>query len=181
LRIARLSIEAKLENRNYVPDFTQLSDDCFEKRGLFVVLVQDGYLKSQAGITESNKEIYVSAQEFAVNAALYSHKYKKVVKNDLPSLIVEISLLSDPKKLEYSGPDDLLAKLNSKMGLVLKEGMHKQVFLPTMWKMYPDKQDFLDHLCSDAGLQEASWRRTPLNLYHFTADTFAEDDDKDKR
>lgn len=178
LRIARLSIEAKLDNRNYVPDYTQLTDDCFEKRGLYIVLVQDGYLKSMAGITESNKELYQSAQEFAINAAFHSHSYKKVVKSDLPNLVIEISLLSDPKKLEYNGPEELQSRIHSKMGIMLKEGMHKQVFLPTMWRMYPDKEDFLNRLCSDAGLQEASWRRVPLNLYYFTADTFAEDDDK---
>jgi AmmeMemoRadiSam system protein A len=181
LRIARLSIEAKLENKNFVPDYTELSDDCFERAGLFVVLIQDNMLKSIAGVTEGNKEIYVSAQECAVNAALYNSKYKKVAKNDLPNIVIEMSILSDMKKLTYNGPDDLKSKINSRMGLMLKEGMHKQVFLPTMWRMYPDKEDFLDHLCFEAGLQEASWRRTPLNLYHFTAETFAEDDAKDDK
>jgi uncharacterized membrane protein YkgB len=56
-----------------------------------------------------------------------------------------------------------------------------EVFLPTMWKMYPDKQDFLNRLCSDAQIQEASWRRTPLNISYFTAESFAEDDDADKK
>lgn len=181
LRIARLSIEAKLENKDFVPDYTELSDDCFEKAGLFVVLIQDGYLKSMAGVTEANKEIYITAQECAVNAALYSHKYKKTTKTDLPNVIVEISILGDIKRLDYKTPEDLLQKINSRMGLLLKEGMHKQVFLPTMWKMYQNKEEFLDKLCYEAGLQEASWRRTPLNISYFTADTFAEDDDADRK
>jgi len=181
LRIARLSIEAKLENKDFVPDYTELSDDCFEKAGLFVVLIQDNMLKSVAGVTEGNKEIYVSAQECAVNAAVYNSKYKRLVKNDLSNIVIEMSVLGDIKKLDYKGPEDLLSKINSRMGLLLREGMHKQVFLPTMWRMYPNKDDFLDHLCFEAGLQEATWRRTQLNISYFTAETFAEDDAKDDK
>jgi len=174
LRIARLSIEYKLENKEYVPDYTQLSDDCFEMRGVFVVLIQDNFLKSMSGVTEPTKELYKLVQECAINAAFYTKN--KVTKLDLPKIVIEISLLSDLKKLEYSGYEDLLSKINSNMGLVLKEGMHKQVFLPTMWRMYPDKKLFLDRLCAEAGLPDATWMRKPLNLQYFTTETFAEDD-----
>ncbi len=181
LRIARLSIESKLDGRDYSPDFSEFSDDCYERAGVFVVLIQNNFIRAMAGVTEPNKEIYISIQESAVNAALYNSKYKKVAKNDLPNITIEISILSEIKKLDYKGPEDLLSKINSRLGLILKEGMHKQVFLPTMWKMYPDKDEFLNHLCSEAEMQEASWRRVPISLYQFTADTFAEDDSKDNK
>ena len=78
--------------------------------------------------------------------------------------------------MEYSSADDLLSKIDSRMGLYIKEGMQKTVYLPTMWKMYPDKEDFLNHLCYEAGLQEATWKRKLLDIYYFHAETFAEDD-----
>jgi len=176
LKIARLSIEKKLDNNDYVPDFTNLSDECFDKYGLFVVLIEDNYLRSIAGITDSSQELYKTCQKSAINAAFYNSKSKKVSKEDMNKIIIEISILTDLKKLNYKDPDDLLNKINSKMGLVLKDGLHKQVFLPTMWRMYPDKQDFMDRFCFEAGLQEATWRRKHLNLFKFTTETFAEDD-----
>lgn len=176
LRIARLSIESKLDYKDFVPDYTELSDACFEKRGVFVVLIQDNFMKSMSGITEPNKELYQLVQECAVNAAFYTKI--KVTKLDLPKIVIEISLVGNLKKLDYSGADDLQSKINSKIGLVLKEGMHKQVFLPTMWRMYPDKRVFLDKLCSEAGLQDATWMRKPLDLQYFTTESFAEDDEK---
>ena len=66
LRIARLSIESKLDYKDFVPDYTELSDACFEKRGVFVVLIQDNFMKSMSGITEPNKELYQTSLVYLV-------------------------------------------------------------------------------------------------------------------
>jgi len=177
LRIARASIESKLEHKDYVPDYTDLSDDCFDKLGVYVTLIEDNFLKSTAGFIDASKEVYIGVQEAALNAAFYTTKYKRTSKSDMDKIVIEISILTEPKKLDYKDSQDLLGKLNTRMGLILKEGMHKQVFLPTMWRMYPDKETFLDRLCSEAGMQERSWMRVPLNIHFFYTESFAEDDE----
>jgi AmmeMemoRadiSam system protein A len=176
LEFARLALETKLMNKEFVPDFTVLKDDCFEKKGVYVVFIEDNYLRAVSGYVEPLKYIYQGVIENSINAGFYSKKYKPITKLDLSRLVIEVSLLTEPKKLEYSTKEDILSKIDSRMGLLIKEGMQKTVFLPTMWKMYPDKEDFLDHLCYDAGLQEATWKRKLLDIYYFYAETFAEDD-----
>lgn len=177
LGIARESVECKLDGKEYSPDFTTLCNEAFDKRGVYVVLLKDGYLRSMAGFIEPYKEIYQTINAAAVNATCYSNKYKRLNKEELPNIVFEISLISDLKKLFYSGPDDLLAKLDSSMGLVIKEGIHKASFLPNMWKAYADKKDFVSALCKDAGLSDDMWIRKQLDFYTFKAETFADDDE----
>lgn len=179
LGIARESVEYKLDNKKeYTPDFTTLCDEAFDKKGVYVVLLKDGYLRSMAGFIEPYKELYHTINGAAINAACYNSKYKRLTREELPTIVFEISLISDLKKMPYSDPGDLLAKLDSSMGLMLKEGIHKATFLPSMWKAYADKKDFVSGLCKEAGLNDDVWIRKQLDIYSFKAETFA-DDDKD--
>lgn len=179
LGIARESVECKLDNKKeYTPDFTTLCNEAFDKRGVFVVLLKDGYLRSMAGFIEPYKELYQTISGAAINAACYNSKYKKLTKDELPNIVFEISLISDLKKMPYSDPADLLAKLDSSMGLMIKEGINKATFLPNMWKAYPDKKDFVSALNKEAGLKDDMWIRKPLDIYSFKAETFADDDEE---
>lgn len=179
LKIARKSVECKLEGREYSPDFTELSDEAFEQQGVFVVLIEKGFLRSRAGYLEPYKEIYQAVCENAVNAALYTHKYKRVTKQDLPNTVFEISLISDIRKIPYSNPADLLRKIESSSGYMIKEGINKATFLPNMWRAYSDKNEFMSRLCLEASLSDDAWMRKSLEVYSFKAETFAEDDKKD--
>ena len=52
-----MALENKLMNKDFVPDFTVLSDDCFEKR-VYVVFIEDNYLRAVSGYVEPLKYIY---------------------------------------------------------------------------------------------------------------------------
>lgn len=175
LAIAREALVQKLNNKEYTPDFTNLCDIAFLKKGVYVVFIEDNYLRSVSGYLEPKKEVYKGIIENAINAGFYSAKAKHINKDDLNKIIIEISILSDVKKLHYNDPQDLLSKLNKDLGVVIKKGMQNAVFLPTMWKVYPEPEEFMSALCGKMGFTEKSWNREPLDIYVFTAETFAED------
>ena len=72
---------------------------------------------------------------------------------------IEVSILSEPKPLEYEDGKDLIAKLRVNIdGVILRKGYHSATFLPQVWEQLPKPEDFLSHLCRKAGLAADAWR-----------------------
>ena len=65
-------------------------------------------------------------------------------------LKIEISVLTVPKPLEFTSPQDLLAKLRPGVdGVVLEVDGHKATFLPQVWEQLPDKRAVHERACAE--------------------------------
>ena len=78
--------------------------------------------------------------------------------------------------MKYNSPEELLAKLRPDIdGVVLRLGGHQGLFLPQVWKLIPDKQQFFGRLAEEkagpgAGRRGAQRRNDSL----FQVEAFAE-------
>ena len=89
---------------------------------------------------------------------------------ELKDIKIEISILTLPKKVQYNGGDDLLAKLNpNKDGVIIKKGFYSATFLPQVWEQLPKREDFLSHLCAKAGLEPNQWQKGDLDVEVYNA------------
>jgi AMMECR1 domain-containing protein len=73
-------------------------------------------------------------------------------------ITIEISILSQPKAMQFSSESDLLKQITPfEDGLVLEEGLNRATFLPLVWEKLPNKADFLAELKAKAGLPRGYW------------------------
>jgi len=164
LKLARESIKGYLNGKN-----VEVSDDIkkkyAEKKACFVTLTKDGDLRGCIGSLEARQELWKDVIDNAVNAGFNDPRFPELDGEELDDVKIEISVLSNPEKLSYENPEDLLRKIDDKMGIILKKGFHSATFLPQVWEQLPDKQVFLEHLCMKAGLFQDDWKKAEIKFY----------------
>ncbi|MBS3135931.1 AmmeMemoRadiSam system protein A [Candidatus Woesearchaeota archaeon] len=155
LRLARESIE-KYPQR---PDASDAPKDTMNKKGIFVTLHKYGELRGCIGNIMPVSSAYVATIENARFAAYADPRFSPVSQDEFSDIKIEISLLSVPKRLNYSGRENLLSKLDSSYGIIIKKNENIATFLPQVWEELPDKAEFLSQLCLKAGLARNDWEK----------------------
>jgi len=178
LKLARKTIADSLniETHAFNEHNDNLSDKLFtEHRGTFVTLTIDNQLRGCIGNLSAEKSIIEGVKDNAVNAAFHDPRFPPLSKNEFPNVDIEISLLSQPERLEYQDGDDLLEKLRPNIdGVIIRKGPYSSTFLPQVWDQLPDKKSFLEHLCQKAGLAPDEWRRPGLEVMVYQVQYFEE-------
>lgn len=167
LRLARQALEESV--RHYkLPPVEVPSGPLHEKCGAFVTLHKAGHLRGCIGYIESLKPLYQTVCECALAAALHDPRFDPVAPEELPSLHLEISVLSP---LEDISPEQVEV---GRHGLLVSRGPQRGVLLPQVaveWKW--DGRQFLEETCLKAGLPPDAWRHG-ARIQAFTAQVFAE-------
>ncbi len=175
LKLARLSLDVhygKISGRKIEELEKSLPSSFKQKFGLFVTLKKNGRLRGCIGSIYPNLPLYRLVQKMAIAAATIDPRFRKVSKDELNDLSIEISILTPLREVDdpvdiLLGRDGLFIKSRYRSGLLLP-----QVPLELGW----DKKKFLEHTCLKAGLAPNTWRSTSAKLYTFSAEIFSEDD-----
>ena len=179
VQVARRTITAKLgtldETGKVVPD-RDLADPAFrEKRGTFVTLKTKGQLRGCMGCLTPSETILEGIQRNAINAAFNDPRFPALTLIELDQAAIDISILSNPRKLEYSEGSDLLKKLRPTIdGVIINKGLARATFLPQVWEQLPRTEDFLAHLCRKAGLSPDEWTKGELAVSIYQVQYFHE-------
>ena len=95
-----------------------------EKRGTFVTLTMGGNLRGCIGHIMAQETLIEGIKVNAFNAVFGDPRFNPVGKNEWDRVKIEVSILTDPKPLSYSGAEDHLKKLRPGMdGVILKKGI----------------------------------------------------------
>ena len=171
LTLARQSLEASVKGEK-LPDPQNIPEFAQENRGCFVTLTLNGELRGCIGYIEPIKPLYMAVMENSRNAALSDPRFPQVSPGELPSIKVEVSVLTQPIPLEYTSPEDLLQKLVPNVdGVILEQGPYQSTFLPQVWGQLPDKVQFLEQLSLKGGMPRDSWKTAQVKRYraeHFS-------------
>lgn len=135
----------------------------------FVTLTRKGRLRGCIGYTEPVAPLYRVVQECAVAAASEDPRFPPVSPGELPSLRIEISVLTPLFPIK---PDEVEV---GRHGLMVAQGRMRGLLLPQVpveqgW----DRVTFLDQVCVKAGLPPFAWRHG-ATLHAFTAEVFGEE------
>ncbi|MFO7838100.1 MAG: AmmeMemoRadiSam system protein B [Desulfosalsimonadaceae bacterium] len=178
VELARRSIAERLGAETHGTKDMQekLSDDFFDSlRGTFVTLTKNGQLRGCIGSLVPDNPIREGVKENAVNAAFHDPRFPGLSKKELDQIRIEVSLLTEPRPLEYKNADDLLQKIRPHTdGVILKKGMHSATFLPQVWEQLPEKEMFLSQLCMKAGLSADAWKKGDLEILTYQVQYFEE-------
>jgi len=130
----------------------------------FVTLKKAGMLRGCIGNLQAIDSLAESVRRNALAAAFDDFRFPPLTAEELSAVNIEISLLSEAKKLDYADGDDLCRQLRPGIdGLILRAGSRGATFLPQVWEQLPAAESFLSHLCLKAGLTADFWRHAPPN------------------
>lgn len=170
LSIARQTLAAYFDNRDYVPE-TNSMKIFSEPRGVFVTLWKNGNLRGCIGVLEPKKPLAENIKNMALAAALEDKRFTPLIKDELNKIKIEISVLSPLRKIASIGEITLGAH-----GVYLERGKKNGIFLPQVAGLAGwDKETFLNTLCVEkAGLESGCYLDPKTKLFIFTTQMFEE-------
>jgi AmmeMemoRadiSam system protein B/AmmeMemoRadiSam system protein A len=165
--IAAAAIEAGCTGQK-MSSLPPLSETLREKRGAFVTLHKGNALRGCIGYIRAQKPLYQTIQEMAQAAAFQDTRFKPVTRDELKDITIEISVLTPLQKIKRV--EDIAVGTH---GIYIVKDFHSGLLLPQVasenkW----DRETFLRHTCTKAGLPEHAWRETDTEIYIFSADIF---------
>ena len=176
LRLARQALEMGVRGQKLPPLDLQTMPLRLQEQGVsFVTLTIHGNLRGCIGALEPYQPLADDVREHAVAAALQDYRFPKVTPEELSQIEIEVSRLTLPVPLEYSSPEDLLAKLRPGIdGVLLRDNARRATFLPQVWEKIPDPAAFLDNLCYKMGAEPGLWREKHLDVSIYQVEEFHE-------
>ena len=113
----------------------------------------------------------------AVDSAMNDPRFPTVTPTELGSIIMDLSVLTPPKKIVYSKSEELLELVKvGRDGLIASRGRSRGLLLPQVpvdWKW--DTKQFLEHTCNKAGLTIDMWKDPETEFMSFQAEIFGEE------
>jgi AmmeMemoRadiSam system protein A len=171
LALARDAIAAAFEERMRTI-LGAISPGLAVWRGAFVSLHEqrEHALRGCVGSLTARRPLHEVVGELAVAAAFEDPRFPPVEADELPDLVLEISVLSPPAPIR---PGEVVPGLH---GLCIIHGTQRGVLLPQVASEYGwDRAAFLANLCRKAGLGPDAWQATDAALLAFYAEVFREE------
>ena len=164
LKVAKSSIIAHFTNNLTINKISLLNNYPFlNKNGAaFVTLHYDKELRGCIGSIIAHRTLLEDIIHNAFSCAFHDPRFQSLSEDEFSHLTLEVSVLSEPKLLEYSDFEDLVQKIRPNIdGLILKHGSYQGTFLPQVWEQIPDSKLFLDHLSMKAGSNPEIYNNHP--------------------
>jgi len=173
VRSARAAIEHAVAKRpespvNRTPVFS-------EKRGVFVTLTRNGNLRGCIGFPYPVMPLGDAIVHAAKAAALEDPRFPPVMKDELATIVLEVTILTVPEPL----PGDPVKRPEKitigKHGLIVRGMGTSGLLLPQVATEYGwDAKTFLDHTCMKAGLSGKCWTSRNVEVLTFEGQIFSE-------
>ncbi len=142
----------------------------------FVTLKIAGQLRGCIGNLEPAGPLWQGICDNAINAACNDYRFSPLTPEELSAVHLDISILSQPRPLEYRDSAELPVKLRPGIdGVILRDGRHSATFLPQVWQQLATPEQFLEHLCLKAGLPREIWRQKKLEILTYQVQCFEEE------
>jgi MEMO1 family protein len=143
-----------------------------QPRGVFVTLYTKNGTQKQLrgciGTVIAREPLYKGVADMARAAAFHDSRFSPLTRDELDTLMIEISLLTVPRPVA-SYRDIIL----NKHGIILTVGAASALFLPKVPKEYGfTLEQTLKELSKKAGLSENAWQRPDATFQIFEAIDF---------
>jgi len=134
----------------------------------FVTLTINGNLRGCVGSLWAYRPLYEDIINNATAAAFKDDRFIPLTKGENQKIDIEISLLSQPKKVDYKNIQEMLSKIGANTdGVTIMKDKKVATFLPQVWSEVPDKEEFLSELCFKAGLSNDEWKNGSLEVFTY--------------
>ncbi len=168
LTIARTSIKTYLETGH--PAEFHPEGKLADLGAAFVTLTKEDRLRGCIGHVTAVAPLYQTVATCAVQAAVADRRFPPVSAVELPTLHLEISVLTPMQKV-----DDINTIEVGRDGLMIVRGDYRGLLLPQVAEDYGwNRIQFLEQTCRKAGLPPDAYRASDAVIYRFQALVFGE-------
>ena len=102
------------------------------------------------------------------NMCMKDIRFEPLKLEELDRAVFKIELLGDFNRIPLEKETDIYEKIRPDIdGVLIKDGEHSALFLPSVWKNFPDKTMFIHMLKHQAGLSP-DWFSPTFEAYKFT-------------
>ena len=148
--------------RRVVPDVATLPHELAKQGASFVTLEREGNLLGCIGALEPTQALGVDVARHGLGAAFDDPRLPPCTVDDYVAMQCKVSVLSPLEPREVASREDLASILRPGVdGLVIEAGRNRATFLPSVWRMVADTNQFLEALWDKANLPRDAW---PLEL-----------------
>lgn len=172
LSLVHLIIKATIYKNNVTIKYPQVMD---EFGACFVTLEKFNQLRGCIGSIIAYRPFINDLIEHSKDAAFNDHRFNPVTEDELNDIKAAVSILTEPRKIEFKGEEELLEKIvPNRDGIIIKDGEYQAVYLPSVWEELSDKVLFLNSLKLKAGLP-ADYFSDTFEAYRFETIYIKED------
>ncbi len=102
------------------------------------------------------------------NMCMKDIRFEPLKLDELDRAVFKIELLGDFSRIPLNKEADIYEKIRPNIdGVLIRDGEHSALFLPSVWKNFPDKTMFVHMLKHQAGLSP-DWFSPSFEAYKFT-------------
>ncbi len=151
-----------------------------DARGVFVTLktraAGSEELRGCIGFPYPVKSLGRGIVDAAVAASSEDPRFPPVSQRELPSILVEVSILTRPEPLEADTPAGRASALRvGEDGLIVSRPPYSGLLLPQVATEFDmDGEEFLSQACLKAGLRPDAWLESSTEVLRFQAEVFCE-------
>lgn len=168
MRVAERALAAAvIKQHQYTPSRKDYDNALFNKGASFVTLHEKEKLRGCIGSVMPKRGIARDVAENTYAAALEDNRFQPLTAENLADTKITVSLLTGFERIRYHDEADLLSKLKPGVdGVIIRDGNRQGLFLPSVWKELPDRQEFLNNLKLKAGMNPSFWSNK-IKVYRF--------------
>ncbi|TCK04656.1 TIGR00296 family protein [Phorcysia thermohydrogeniphila] len=177
VNLARAAIEEYLNHGVQIEPPANTPSELFDKRGVFVTLKKfpSGELRGCIGFPEPIIPLVIATIYAAISAATNDPRFRPVRPHEMENLVVEVTVLTPPERLNVP-PNDLPKAIKvGRDGLIVRCGAAAGLLLPQVpveWGW--NEEEFLSQVCIKAGLPPNCWLNPACEFYKFQGQVFTE-------
>jgi len=181
VRLARQTVDDYVTKKRKPETPEETSEQLRLKSGVFVTLNSitgnQVSLRGCIGRPYPTQPLVEATIDSSVDSAVNDPRFPPVNEKELDTIIIDLSVLTPPKKIEYSNPEDLLNLVKvGRDGLIAIRGGQRGLLLPQVpidWNW--NTLEFIKHTCNKAGLPEDAWKDPKTEFMSFQAEIFGEE------
>ncbi len=167
LHIARLVLDFAVRTKGQLPVIPSkfVTNEFLKPYNVFVTLLKDNELRGCIGTASPAPKKLIDSLYFAtVNSAFNDIRFDRVTPKELIDITLEVSLLSEFKKVESYKDINL-----KRYGVILRHKNHEALFLPEVAEKFRfNKKAYFEALCQKAGLPKDCYKDKDTRFFVFT-------------
>lgn len=164
LHLATQAIRERLEGTSLIDTQTLLNThpELSKPKATFVTLTLDGLLRGCIGSLSAHRPFLEDLIHNAQASAFDDPRFYPLSPEEFLHVSIEVSLLEEPKPLQYEDVEDLKSKICvGEDGVILEKNGRKATFLPQVWEQLPTFEHFFAQLCQKARLEPSCLEAHP--------------------
>jgi len=181
-KTARKAVDAAVKEKKKIEVPKEVPEILKRSSGVFVTLNKitgqnQHQLRGCIGHPYPDMPLIEATIDSAISAALRDPRFPPVRPDELDKIIVEVTILTPPEKIQAKSPEDFINNIVvGRDGLIVARGFNRGLLLPQVpieWNW--DVEEFLSHTCIKAGLPPNTWRKDKnIEIFKFKGEIFQE-------